>query len=65
VVGAVLPDLQKRIVHRKRIWWFLKKSVRLALAGFLKLSVQLQEICYLIETKGVDLPAFNSLGQIV
>jgi hypothetical protein len=44
--------------------WPAFKIGELALTGFQKLSVQLQEICYPIGAKDLNLPDLRSFSQI-
>jgi hypothetical protein len=55
VAGAGLPTFQKRIVELGKYLADLK-TAELALACFQKLSEQLQEICYPIGAKDLNLP---------
>jgi hypothetical protein len=63
VEAAVLPAFQKRIVHRHPICR-ISKLARLPLAGFQKLSVQLQDICNPIGAKDLNSPVLKSFQQI-
>jgi hypothetical protein len=45
-------------------FWPALKIGKLALAGFQKLSAQLQEICYPIGAKDFNLPVLKSFSQI-
>jgi len=69
VAGAALPAFQKEINHRKRIWriskparwpWPVLKTGELALAGFQKLSAQLQKICCPIGGKDLNSPVLKA-----
>jgi hypothetical protein len=62
-VGTMLPPFQKSIVHRQSICR-ISKPVRLPLAGFQKLSMQLRDICRPIGAKNLNSPVLKSFQQI-
>jgi hypothetical protein len=62
MVGTVLFAFKKRIVHRQPNCR-TSKPAKLPIAGFQKLSVQLQDICHPIGAKDLNSPVFKVFSK--